>query len=320
MSQRLERLLRIIVSIQNRPGISSRELADLLEVSERTVHRDVDVLSGAYIPIDSERGKGYRFENRFVMYPPDWTEEERNAFLMLPSVAEQLQGLITPEMSSAIEKVIATEHKRRAKGSETAEQFSKAIQMGQPAYQKNHINVLPDILQAILERRTIQVKYYTQSREEWSTRKLAPYYLIPRDMRFYVVGFCHQNREIRMFRLSRFEWVELLPETYVLDEFDLNQYMKNTWAVIRGNDSIRFKVRFDHTVARYIEEEEMFLRPSFRKRKDGSLEMEVTVNHDLEFLQWLRQYGPHAEIVSPPRYREKMREELERWLSVYREK
>lgn len=318
MSQKLVRLIRIIIAIQNRPGVTSGELAELFEVSERTVYRDIDVLCNSYIPIVSDRGKGYRFLNRFAMYPPDWTEEEKNAFLMLPSVAEQLQGLITPEMNSAIEKVIATQHKHHANSAEAVEQFSKAIQLGKPAYQKNHTNVLPDILRAILERRSVQMKYYSQSRETWSVRKLDPYYLIPRDMRFYIVGFCHLNQEIRMFRLSRCEWAELLPDTYVLDEFDLNQYMKHTWSVIRGNDNIRFKVRFDHMVARYVEEEEMFLRPTFRKRKDGSLEMEVTVNHELEFLQWIRQYGPHAEILSPSRYRDKMREELERWLAVYR--
>jgi predicted DNA-binding transcriptional regulator YafY len=53
-------------------------------------------------------------------------------------------------------------------------------------------------------------------------------------------------------------------------------------------------------------------------QKDGSLLFEVTVNHDREFLNWLSQYGPDAEILEPNSYREIMREKLDRWKMLYK--
>ena len=93
--------------------------------------------------------------------------------------------------------------------------------------------------------------------------------------------------------------------------------MKHTWSILRGDRVIRFKVRFSASVAKYILEEELFLKPVFSEQADGSLLMEVTVNHDQEFLQWLAQYGEDAEILAPLSYRDRMKEKLEAWLQLY---
>jgi predicted DNA-binding transcriptional regulator YafY len=45
--------------------------------------------------------------------------------------------------------------------------------------------------------------------------------------------------------------------------------------------------------------------------------IEVTLNHDREFLQWIMQYGTDAEILEPVEYRDKMKETLESWLKMY---
>jgi predicted DNA-binding transcriptional regulator YafY len=93
--------------------------------------------------------------------------------------------------------------------------------------------------------------------------------------------------------------------------------MKHTWSIERGEEQIRFKVRFHPDAARYVKEEELFLKPVMAMQKDGSLLFEVTVNHDREFLNWLSQYGPDAEILEPRSYREVMRAKLDRWKKLY---
>ncbi|MDV2583588.1 WYL domain-containing protein, partial [Alkalibacillus haloalkaliphilus] len=87
--------------------------------------------------------------------------------------------------------------------------------------------------------------------------------------------------------------------------------------IIQGKDKIHFKVLFNKEVARYIKEEELFVNPRLTENKDGSLLFEVTLNHDREFMQWLMQYGMDAEILEPVEYREKMKEKLTKWMSVY---
>lgn len=102
-----------------------------------------------------------------------------------------------------------------------------------------------------------------------------------------------------------------------MDDFNLKEYLKDTWSIERGEDEIHFKVKFSPRVARYVKEEELFVKPRLIDLEDGSLLFEVTVNHDREFLQWLMGYGPDAEIVAPVSYREKMKDRLREWMGIY---
>lgn len=110
MSERLVRLLKIITYVQNRPGITSRELTERLEISKRTLQRDIQVLGEANVPVVyDEATKGYKFLGRFALFPLDWTERERRAFYMLPSLLEKIPNMFTPETLDAIHKVISAE-------------------------------------------------------------------------------------------------------------------------------------------------------------------------------------------------------------------
>ncbi|MNN87341.1 hypothetical protein D3C81_2048830 [compost metagenome] len=77
-------------------------------------------------------------------------------------------------------------------------------------------------------------------------------------------------------------------------------------------------MRFAPDVARYIKEEELFVHPRMSDEKDGSLLFEVTVNNAKEFIKWILQYGPSAEILEPESAREDLKQRLEQWVALYR--
>lgn len=318
MTERLIRLMRIINLIQSKPGILARELAERCETTERTIYRDLEALHAMNIPISNfGHGKGYAFISNFSMYPLDWTEQEAVSFSMLPSVLEQIKTLIPEGFDAAYEKVMGTHHKEKVRRVDIVQHVADVIQLGTPAYREDGRSFLYDIIQATLSQQTIRTVYYSQGRNEQSQRDIDPYYLVPRDYRFYVIGYCHSAKDIRTFRISRFRDVEILEQTFDKEGFNLKTYMKNTWSIERGEHQIKFKVRFHPDSARYVKEEELFMKPKLTPQKDGSLLFEVTVNHDREFLNWLSQYGPDAEILEPVSYRNVMREKLERWKTLY---
>lgn len=320
MNERLIRLMRIINLIQSQPGILARELAERCEVAERTVYRDLDALSAMNFPISNlGHGKGYAFVSNFAMYPLDWTEQEALAFSTLPSVLEQFHPLLPEGFDSAYEKVMGTHRKEQSRRTDILQHVANVIQMGTPAHRKRQNSFLSDIIRAALSQQTIRTVYYTQSRDEESSRDIDPYYLVPRDHRFYLIGYCHTVSEFRTFRISRFRKVTLLNRSFDKGDFDLKAYLKNTWSIERGSEYIRFKIKFHKDVARYVLEEELILKPKLTPLQDGGLLFEVTVNHDREFLNWLSQYGPDAEILEPRAYRKTMRQKLERWKRLYEE-
>ncbi|MBO8173093.1 MAG: transcriptional regulator [Bacillaceae bacterium] len=318
MTERVIRLLRIINLVQAFPGIKARELAEKCEAAERTIYRDLELLSAAGIPITTlGHGKGYGFTGDFSMYPLDWNEQEAIAFSMLPSIFDQIETMLPSGFDSAYEKVMATYRREKKKQADLLQNVTDLIQMGTPAHRENRSHYLLEIVRATLEQKTIDTVYHTQSRNAESRRRIDPYNLVPREHRFYLIGYCHKAKEVRTFRISRFRRVDILEETFDKRDFNIKKYLRNTWSIERGEKEIHFKIRFHPDVARYVKEEEMFVKPKMTDLEDGGLLFEVTLNHDREFLNWLSQYGPDAEILEPESYREDMKKRLEKWMKLY---
>jgi predicted DNA-binding transcriptional regulator YafY len=317
MSDKMIRLMKMVIAIQANPGISAQELADKCETSERTIYRDLRTLD-LVVPITNDGyGTGYRFIGNFAMYPLNFTEEEEMVFSILPSMLDKSK--LSPLFDSVYDKVMATHVKEKQKRREAIENFTNLIQMGTPAYKADvdSPNYLLSVMEAIIAEKTLRAVYHTQSRNTVTEREIDPYCLVPREQRFYLIGYCHRKQDILMFRMSRFHRVEMTTKNFDKGDFDIHHYMKHTWSVHRGESLISFKVKFQPDVARYIKEEEMFVRPKMTDLPDGSLLFEATVNHEQGFLNWLAQYGPSAEILEPLSIRKQFIERLQRWMEIY---
>ncbi|WP_379163749.1 helix-turn-helix transcriptional regulator [Paenibacillus sp. sgz5001063] len=315
MTDKVIRIFKIINAIQSNPGVTASDLAIRCDVNLRTIYRDLEMISH-FAPVTNEgRGTGYRFMGKFFLYPLDFSEQEAVAFSLLPSILNP--DKIPPGFHTAYDKVMGTHLKEKSKSNGILENIADIIQMGKPAYRKESRNFLQPIIGAIVEQRSIRAIYHSQSRNAVTQREIDPYYLIPRDQRFYLIGYCHLKEAIRTFRISRFQEVEVTDKGFDKGDFNIKKYLKNTWSINRGHKSIKFKVRFHAEIARYIKEEELFVHPWMSDMQDGSLLFEVTVNNEKEFTKWILQYGPHAEILEPASAREGLKVQLTQWMELY---
>lgn len=316
MDDKFLRVLNLVTAIEANPGITVKRLAQRFHVSKRTIYRDLSVAS-RFAPItNAGRGAGYRLITKFALYPLDFTEEEGIVMTMLPSLVHREK--MPPAFDTAYDKVMATHFKEQTKQREIIDRFSEIIQMAEPAYNKNTTNFFHLIIQAIMEQRAIDTTYHTQYRNETSQRQIHPYCIVPRGNRFYLIGHCCLKGGLRTFRISRFQSVQLMNDKFDPGDFNLKHYLRNTWSIERGQDDVTFKVRFSPAVARYVKEEEMFVTPILVDEPDGSLLFEVRVNSEKEFMKWILQYGPDAEIIEPEAVRNRMHHQLTKWLQLYR--
>ena len=164
---------------------------------------------------------------------------------------------------------------------------------------------------------TVKTLYNSRNSRQVQERFIDPYYLIFRQSRLYLIGYCHLRKEIRTFRLSRFVKVSLTPETFEMGKFSLKSYLKDSWSIERGNQPTTFLVRFSQTVSPYIQEEEFYSKPKTWLQQDGSLLFQATASSPEEFVRWVLQFGPEAEILEPEKYREYMRDLLVNWGKTY---
>ncbi|WP_211747040.1 WYL domain-containing protein [Paenibacillus sp. Marseille-Q4541] len=330
MTERLIRLMRIITLVQAKPGILARELAERCETSERTIYRDMDALSAMHIPVvNMGHGRGYQFISRFALYPLNWSEEETDAFVKLADIMGQVKPLLPPAFESAYEKVMAASLKKKTERVEWAEQFAEVIRLGKGEedwHDDKDDKVFVTIVQASLSQNTIQAIYDSPIEGiagsvniEPSTIKLTidPYHLVPKEHHFYVIGYCHDTEQVESFRMSCFREADVLPQTFRREQFLQNTSMKDTWSVTPSDERISFKVRFHAEVVERVRRSELLVKPKYSYEHNGNLVLEVTVNNSQEFMDWLLPYGPAAEILEPPHYRNQLRERLKTWLCFY---
>ena len=330
MTERLIRLMRIITLVQARPGILARELAERCETSERTIYRDMDALSAMHIPVvNMGHGRGYQFISRFALYPLNWSEEETEAFVKLADIMNEVKPLLPSAFESAYEKVMAVSLKKKTERVEWAEQFAEVIQLGkaEEGWQDEKDNkIIVSIIQASLSQNTIQTVYDSPIEGvdgfvniEQSNLKLTidPYHLVPKEHHFYVIGYCHNTERVESFRMSCFREAEVLPQTFRREQYSQNISMKDTWSVNSGEERILFKVRFHAEVVERVKRTELMVRPKYIPEPSGNMILEVMVNNSGEFMDWLLPYGPAAEILEPPYYRDQLRERLKTWLCFY---
>lgn len=113
MTDRLIRLMKIIVLVQTRPGILAKELAERCGTSERTIYRDMEALSAIHIPIVHQgRGRGYTFIGQFAIYPPDLTDEEVQALFAFVPLLDDHREMLPEHFETAYEKILAGVYKQ----------------------------------------------------------------------------------------------------------------------------------------------------------------------------------------------------------------
>src|SRR5690625_1870029 len=155
-----ERLIKIIIKLQQGETVTTRRLANDLEVSERTIHRDMDSLSLIGIPVYSERGKngGWRLVDRWKQSLSYLTEKEIIS-LFLPNsekiITELQLGISEDELKNKLLLSVPEQIKKNATT------IWERIYIDTDTWRgsKNNISDLNFIQQAVMKERKIKVHY-----------------------------------------------------------------------------------------------------------------------------------------------------------------
>ena len=172
---RASRLVNLLLILQSRGGLTAGELADELEVSVRTIHRDVDALSAAGVPIFAERGPhgGIRLVDGYRTRLTGMTADEAEALFLsgLPGPAAEL-GLGTVVAAARLKVLAALPAELRSRASRLVERFhldaAGWFQAGEPV---PHLGTV--VRGRLGGRRSLRIEYERGSGEQ-VTRDLGP--------------------------------------------------------------------------------------------------------------------------------------------------
>lgn len=204
--RRADRLFQIVQHLRGGRLTTAAQLADRLEVSERTIYRDIADLIGSGVPIDGEAGVGYIMREGFDLPPLMFTRDE---IVALTAGARLIRAWGGVSMAAAAEEALV---KIRAVLPEDARTRADSVQVHafrMPELDQATRARLDELEAAIETRSRLDLRYRTEDGTQ-STRVIRPLGLWFWGKVWTLVAWCELREDFRMFRADRIEAMENL--------------------------------------------------------------------------------------------------------------
>jgi predicted DNA-binding transcriptional regulator YafY len=305
---RADRLFSIVLLLQSYRQLTARDLARRLEVSERTIHRDMDALSGAGIPVVAERGAGggWSLLGEYRTNLTGMSEAEiQSLFVTQPS---RLLADLNLEKASegALLKLLAALPPLHRRGAEYARQRIYVDVTGWNRAEET-VPMLHTLQDAIWQGRRVRMQY---GRGECgaSARLIDPLGLVAKGSVWYVVGSV--EGQVRSYRVSRIESAEILDEPAMRPPgFDLAAFWEESAERFRTQlPSYRVRARVRQAVVKRLPFAGRFARVEEVNEPDAEGWVEVKLRFDVEEMacEYALGFGTQLEVLEPEGLREKV--------------
>jgi predicted DNA-binding transcriptional regulator YafY len=153
--------------------------------------------------------------------------------------------------------------------------------------------------EAALQKKIIEMVYYTMSRRKEGKRKVDPYRIWFFNGTFYMIGYCHQRRGIRIFAVDRIKMLHQTKESFEIPEdFDFEEFMRPSFGVFQGK-GVKVRIWFAPDAAGYIKEKIWHDTQQIISQKDGSILFEADVAGTQEIKFWVMGWGSNALVLEP---------------------
>ncbi len=207
--RRADRLFHIIQLIRGRRLTTAAYLAQRLEVSERTIYRDVADLQLQGVPLEGEAGVGYRLGAGFDLPPMMFTQDEAKALVASVRVAQAwLDPALATGAEDALGKILSVLPTEARVAAEALAVYAPQGGLSEPAQR-----TLQTLREAVQERRKVFLNYKDLS-EKPSERVVRPLGCFYWGKVWTLAAWCEQRSDFRSFRVDRVSYVRRLDERF----------------------------------------------------------------------------------------------------------
>jgi len=211
--RKAERLFQLVTLLKGRRlAITAKTLSETLEVSERTIYRDIQALILSEIPVEGEAGIGYLLPSHFELPPLMFSVDELMA-LMLGSKMVQAWSdkTLAKSATSAFEKIeaIIPEHLQQ----------NHPMPFLVPDFHINqtHSDFSASIRQAIQSFNVLKISYI-DAKEDASERFIEPLSLVYWGKTWTIIAFCLLRQSYREFRIDRIQTLQTTEEKFTTSD------------------------------------------------------------------------------------------------------
>lgn len=293
---KIDRLLGIVMLLLRRERVTAPELAQRFEVSRRTINRDIEDLCRAGVPVVTTQGRhgGISLAEGYKVDAALLSEDERQAVLSglrgIDSVSE------TSYLARLTEKLSRRDRRVQADGAVLIDLASH--------YQGPLTEKIETLKHAIQARRQVVFRYYYEKGE--SLRRIEPYHLLFRWSDWYLLGYCLDRKDYRLFKLNRLWELEVTdreyaPQTVPAEALRTEDYLSSQAFHLKALFAPEEKYRLveEYGVGCFVETRGEWLL----------LERDFASYQNMR--QWVFSFGDRVNVLEPERLREDRRRQAE---------
>lgn len=300
---RIYRLLRLVTLLQSGRRYTAGQLAEELQVSRRTVFRDLNALELAHIPYyyDPE-SKSYRISRHFFLSPVNLTLGEALSVLALAGRMEDDAAVpLLGEAVRAAAKIQSTlppsvrDHVGTMLG-------QLAVRIGPTADHEGVEGWFDRLSGAIHRRRVCEVEYDSFFDRSIITRRLHPMELLFVHRAWYLRAWSETEQEVRTYKLIRIRALQVLEKegfSPPSQQGEASRRFGLAWSMIPEGIVYTVHLRFAPKVGGNVAEVQWHQTQQTEFREDGSLDFRVRVDGLGEITWWILGYGDQVQVISP---------------------
>ena len=294
-------MLRIHQTLQSAKLPNASTLARELEVSSKSIHRDIEFMRDRLdLPIEYDGSRlGYFYTEEVSAFPTvQITEGELVALVIAEKALQQYRGTqFEKPLLSAIRKIEQSLPDTISINLADVEQTISFRTRAEPIL---NLEIFDALAKATAHRRQLELSYRKPGSKQVELRLVDPYHLANINGEWFLFAYDHARKDIRTFVPARVQDAKPTGKTFARPQkFSLEKRLRDSFGVHSGEGAYHVVLRFNARVADYVREKKWHESQQLRDFKDGGVELRLRLSSLVEIERWVLGWGGDAVVVKP---------------------
>ena len=312
-------MLRIHQVLQSGRYPNATQLAAELEVSSKSVHRDLEFMRDRLqLPLEFDRARtGYHYTEEVNAFPTvQITEGELFALIVAEKALQQYRGTsFEKPLLSAIKKM---EQSLPETISLDLAEVERTISFRTRAEPMVDLEIFDTLAKATTARQQLELSYRKPGAKQVERRVIDPYHLANINGEWFLFAFDHLRQDMRTFVPARIQSIRPTGARFSARKgFSLEARLRNSFGVHAGAGAFEVVLQFTESVADFVREKKWHDSQTLRALAGGGVELRMKLSSLQEVERWVLNWGGHAVVLDPPELAQAVKRSAKRILQAH---